>query len=96
MELQYYFWICSCGKHPIPYKGKKVEKTIVEAAQRATDTIYNVTSSMKTMQDQLRPYDENAYMCLNRTSKRLDMEASNIHDKVYGNKHAIDIGLRIL
>ena len=96
MELQYYFWICSCGKHPIPYKGKKVEKTIVEAAQRATDTIYNVTSSMKTMQDQLRPYDENAYMRLNTTSKRLDMEASNIHDKVYDNKHAIDTGLRIL
>ena len=73
-----------------------MEKNIVEAAQRATDTIYNVTSSMKTMQDQLRHYENNAYMRLNTTTKRIDMESSNIHDKVYDNKHAIDIGLRIL
>jgi hypothetical protein len=73
-----------------------VEKTIVGAAQRATDTIYNVTSSMKTMQDQLRPYDENAYLRLNTTAERLDREALNIHDRVYDNKQAIDIGLRVL
>ena len=73
-----------------------MDKTIVEASQRCTYTIYNVTSSMKTMQDQLQPYDENAYMHLNTTTKRLEMEESNIHDKVYDNKHAIEIGLRIL
>lgn len=88
--------IVLAGNTQFHTRAKRVEKTIVGAAQRATDTIYNVTSSMKTMQDQLRPYDENAYLRLNTTAERLDREALNIHDRVYDNKQAIDIGLRVL
>lgn len=84
------------GNSKFHTRAKRVEKTIVGAAQRATDTIYNVTSSMKTMQDQLQPYDENAYLRLNSTAERLNKEAANIHNRVFHNKRAIDIGVRVL
>lgn len=73
-----------------------MEKTIVGAAERATNTIYNVTSSMKTMQDRLQPYDENAYLRLNSTAETLNKDAANINNKVFHNKRAIDIGVRVL
>ncbi|KAH9329672.1 hypothetical protein KI387_001780, partial [Taxus chinensis] len=77
-------------------RAKRIEKTILGAADMATETAHNVTSSMKTMQEELQPYDETAYESLNRTAQTLQMAALDIHNRVYANKHAVDIGLRIL
>ncbi|GLJ15489.1 hypothetical protein SUGI_0254300 [Cryptomeria japonica] len=77
-------------------RAKRVERTVLGAADSATETVDNVTSTMKIMQEDLRPYDKNAYERLNETAETLQKAALNIHDKVYKNKHAVDIGLRIL
>eukprot|EP00249_Psilotum_nudum_P032151 c47336_g1_i1 orf=2-790(-) len=67
-------------------RAKDVENTIIEAADNAAETIYNVTSTMASMEAELQAYDQSEADYLNSTIIELDSDAREITQKVHDNK----------
>ncbi|KAJ7555207.1 hypothetical protein O6H91_05G026500 [Diphasiastrum complanatum] len=84
------------GSKRVRYEFKKVESTIVDSANNATATIYNVTSTITEIEQILLPYDQGSSFSFNSTIEKLNSEASNVHHKVYKNKRRIDPIIRIV
>ncbi|KAK9159628.1 hypothetical protein Syun_005969 [Stephania yunnanensis] len=80
-------------------RAKTVVNIIIETADGASDTMFNVTGSMRNIQENLSTSNnggDEVTNFLNRTSHRLDREATKIRREARKNRRLIDKGLRII
>ncbi|KAK9141198.1 hypothetical protein Scep_010879 [Stephania cephalantha] len=80
-------------------RAKTVVNIIIETADGASDTMFNVTGSMRNIQENLSMSNnggDEVTNFLNRTSQRLDREATKIRREARKNRRLIDKGLRII
>ncbi|XP_020106549.1 uncharacterized protein LOC109722814 [Ananas comosus] len=78
-------------------RAESIKKTIVETAEEASDTIYNATETLTTMQNLTWPNSgsERSYN-LNSTVGSLNEEAANIQQKAERSMHLVNKGIQIL
>ncbi|KAK6146326.1 hypothetical protein DH2020_020195 [Rehmannia glutinosa] len=79
-------------------RAKTVIDVIIDAAEKASDTIHNTTGAMKDMNSSLTQVDgsSKATEFLTLTSQRLDSQATNIERQAYKNRDLIDKGLNFI
>lgn len=79
-------------------EAKTVVDIVIRTANEASDTIYNTTGAMKEMSNSLGDTNGTgeASSFLTTTSRRLDVEASNIARQARKNRRMIDRGLQIV
>ncbi|OVA03045.1 hypothetical protein BVC80_1807g17 [Macleaya cordata] len=79
-------------------KAKTVMNIIIETADGASDTIYNVTGAMRNIRDNLGTTEDGAEAIgfLNSTSQSLDTEAAEISRQAKKNRDLIEKGLKIV
>ncbi|KAK9138708.1 hypothetical protein Sjap_009302 [Stephania japonica] len=81
-------------------RAKTVVNIIIETADGASDTMFNVTGAMRNIQENLSMSNdgggEEVTNFLNRTSGRLDREAIKIRREARKNRRLIEKGLRII
>lgn len=78
-------------------RAESIKTTIVETAEEASDTIYNATETLTTMQNLTWPNSgsERSYN-LNSTVGSLNEEAANIQKKAERSMHLVNKGIQIL
>ncbi|XP_077229715.1 uncharacterized protein LOC143862528 isoform X2 [Tasmannia lanceolata] len=75
-------------------KGTRVKDIVIDTAEDAAQTIYNVTGAIRALQDNAVVSD--AAGRLNSTSRQLDSEADNILRQARKHKRWVNLGLNIL
>jgi hypothetical protein len=60
-----------------------VENVLLEAAQNATDTIHNVSSTLNNVKGVVLPYNQQLYTSLDSTQTKLDSLAVVVSDKAF-------------
>ncbi|PIA33946.1 hypothetical protein AQUCO_03900067v1 [Aquilegia coerulea] len=79
-------------------RAKTVMNIIIDTADGASDTIYNVTGAMRGIRDNIALSNEGDETSnfLNTTSQRLDMDAAELSREAKKNRRLIDKGLKIV
>ncbi|XP_068666582.1 uncharacterized protein [Aristolochia californica] len=75
-------------------RGRTVKNIVLDTAYDASETIYNVTTVIRTMPERLVLFDASGR--LNSTADRLDREAANIQRQANKNRRWVNLGLTIM